>query len=86
MAKASSGQSLTQALGPIGEGTLSDAFWTAATGKANSAQLQMTLGKQYPNNLGDMNIAVLGYTVVAIVTDGHQSRGHRPREGQRGDR
>ena len=75
VAKASSGQSWTQALGPIAEGTLSDAFWTAATGKANSAELQATLGKQYPNNLGDMNIAVLGYTVAAIVTDGIKTAG-----------
>ena len=75
VAKASSGQSWTQALGPIAEGTLSDAFWTAATGKANSAQLQATMGKQYPNNLGDMNIAVLGYTVAAIVTNGIKAAG-----------
>ena len=75
VAKASSGQSWTQALGPIAEGTLSDAFWTPATGKANSAQLVDTLGKKFPNDLGDLNIAVLGYTVAAVVTDGIKAAG-----------
>jgi len=79
VAKASSGQSWTKALGPIAEGTLSDAFWTPATGKANSAELNTTLGKQFPNNLGDLNIAVLGYTVAAIVTDGIKTAGSTDR-------
>lgn len=75
VAKASSGQSWTKALGPIAEGTLSDAFWTPGTGKANSAAINTLLGKQFPNNLGDLNIAVLGYTVAAIVTDGIKTAG-----------
>ena len=75
VAKASSGQSWTQALGPIAEGTLSDAFWTPGTGKANSAAVNTALGKTFPNNLGDLNIAVLGYTVAAIVTDGIKTAG-----------
>jgi len=70
VAKASAGKSWPQALGPIAEGTLSDDFWSPTTGKANSQQLTQTLGKQFPNNLPDLNIAVLGYTVAAIVTDG----------------
>ena len=75
VAKASSGQSWTKALGPIAEGTLSDAFWTAGSGKANSAAVNRDLGSQFPDNLGDLNIAVLGYTVAAIVTDGIKTAG-----------
>lgn len=75
VAKASAGQSWTKALGPIAEGTLSDAFWSVASGKANSAQVGKALGQQFPNNLGDLNIAVLGYTVASIVTDGIKAAG-----------
>lgn len=69
VAKASAGKAWPAALGPVAEGTLSDDFWSPATGRANSQELNQTLGKQYPNNLADLNIAVLGYTVSAIVTD-----------------
>ncbi|MFD0636691.1 ABC transporter substrate-binding protein [Catenulispora yoronensis] len=75
VAKAAAGNSWPKALGPIAEGTLSDAFWSPGTGLANSQALMGTLGKQYPGNMSDLNIAVLGYTVAAIVTDGIKSAG-----------
>ncbi|MEC3993760.1 ABC transporter substrate-binding protein [Actinacidiphila sp. DG2A-62] len=68
-AKAASGKSWPQALGPLAEGTLSDEFWSPATGAADSAALANTLGKAFPGNLPDENIAVLGYTVAGVVAD-----------------
>lgn len=69
VAKASSTKSWTKALGPIADGTLGNSFWSPQTGKANSQALLGTLGKQYPDDLPDMGIAVVGYTVAAIVLD-----------------
>jgi branched-chain amino acid transport system substrate-binding protein len=75
VAKAAAGNSWTKALGPIAEGTLSDAFWSPGTGAANSQALMSTLGTRFPGNMSDLNIAVLGYTVSAIVTDGIKAAG-----------
>ncbi len=72
-AKASAALSWTKALGPLAEGTLGGAFWSPAAGKANSQDLHTALSLKFPNNLGDEQIAVLGYTVAAIVTDAIKS-------------
>lgn len=73
VAKAAASKSWPQALGPVAEGSLSDEFWSPTTGKANSQELVGTLGKQFPDNMPDLNIAVLGYTVAGVVTDGIHS-------------
>ena len=64
-----------QALGPIAEGTLTEGFWSPSNGNPGSAQLMTTLGKQFPDSFVDLNIAVLGYTVAKIVTDGLTAAG-----------
>jgi len=75
VAKAATTKAWPQALGPVAEGTLSEAFWSPATGKANSQELAQKLGQQFPNDLPDLNIAVIGYTVAAVVTDAISAAG-----------
>jgi len=75
VAKASVGGSWTQALGDIAEGTLTEAFWSPESGKGNSAQIEASLKKTFPDSFSDLNIAVLGYTVANIVTDGLKAAG-----------
>ncbi len=72
VAKAAASKAWDAALGPVAEGSLSDEFWSPTIGKANSQQLNTTLGAKFPDNLPDLNIAVLGYTVAAVVSDGIQ--------------
>lgn len=74
-AKAASNGGWPQALGPIAEGSITDAFWSLGTGKANSQALAKSLRPKVPDNLPDLSIAVLGYTVCAVVTDAVKSAG-----------
>lgn len=69
VAKASDAKAWPQALGPVADGTLSEGFWSPSTGKANSQQLAQVLGPQFPNDQADLGVAMLGYTVAAVVTD-----------------
>lgn len=69
VAKAATGASWGQALGPVAEGTLTEAWWSPQVGKANSAHLVDTLGKTFAGNFSDLNISVLGYTTANITTD-----------------
>ena len=73
--KAASNGGWPKALGPIAEGSIADAFWSPATGKANSAALATSLGSKVPNDLPDLSIAVLGYTITAVLTDAIKSAG-----------
>lgn len=75
VAKAATNGGWPQALGNTAEGTLTEAFWSAKTGKANSAQLVSTLGKTFESSFADLNIAVLGYTVANVVTDSISAAG-----------
>jgi len=75
VAKASVGASWAQALGDVAEGTLTEAFWSPESGKGNSAQIETSLKKTFPDSFSDLNIAVLGYTVANIVTDGITAAG-----------
>jgi branched-chain amino acid transport system substrate-binding protein len=75
VAKAAASKAWPKALGPIAEGTLSNSYWSPATGLANSLDLVGTLGPQFPDNMPDFNIAVLGYTVAAVAMDALQA-GH----------
>ena len=75
MAKAATGASWGQALGPVAEGTLTEAWWSPAVGKANSADLTKTLGAQFADNFSDLNIAVLGYTAANVATDAISAAG-----------
>ena len=73
--KAASSEAWPGALGSLAEGTLGDAFWSPATGKANSAALAKSLGPKVPADLPDLGISVLGYTVCAVLTDAMTSAG-----------
>lgn len=73
--KAASNGGWPQALGPIAEGSIADAFWSPSTGKANSQALAKSLGPKVPNDLPDLSIAVLGYSICAVVTDAMNSAG-----------
>lgn len=75
VAKASANKGWPQALGPVAEGTMSDAFWSPGKTTANPAKLADALAKQFPANAPDQNIAALAYTVSAIVTDGIKAAG-----------
>lgn len=75
VAKASTNQGWPKALGPVAEGTMSEAFWSPGKSTANPAHLADALAKQFPDNLPDQNIAALAYTVSAIVTDGIKTAG-----------
>jgi len=73
--KAASNGGWPQALGPIAEGTIADAFWSPATGKANSQALATSLAGKVPADLPDQSIAVLGYTICAVITDAIKTAG-----------
>lgn len=75
VAKAATGASWGQGLGPVAEGTLTEAWWSPQVGKANSAHIQDTLGKTFANNFSDLNIAVLGYTAANVATDAISTAG-----------
>lgn len=75
VAKAAASKSWPKALGPIAEGTLSESFWSPTNGRPGSVRLAQTLGKQYPGNMPDLNISVLGYTVASVVTDAIKAAG-----------
>lgn len=75
LAKASTGTAWPKALGATAEGTLTQGFWSPVNGMPGSAQLQTTLGAKYPGDFADLDLAVLGYTVASIVTDGIKAAG-----------
>jgi len=73
--KAAATDGWPQALGPIAEGTIADVFWSPATGKANSVALAQSLDGKVPADLPDQSIAVLAYTISAVVTDAIKTAG-----------
>ncbi len=75
VAKAATGASWGQALGPVAQGTLTEAWWSPPVGKANSKHLEDTLGKTFAGNFSDLNISVLGYTTANITTDAISTAG-----------
>lgn len=75
VAKASTGLAWPKALGATAEGTVTQGFWSPVNGEPGSAKLETTLGAKYPGDFADLDIAVLGYTVVSIVTDGITAAG-----------
>lgn len=75
VAKASTGIAWPKALGATAEGTLGQGFWSPTNGLAGSDKVQASLGEKYKGNFADLNIAVVGYTVSSIVTDGIKAAG-----------
>jgi branched-chain amino acid transport system substrate-binding protein len=69
VAKAATGISWPNALGPVAEGTMLAGYWTAGTGKANSAHLMKTLGVKFARREADLGISVMGYTAANVLTD-----------------
>jgi len=75
VAKAATGASWGAGLGDVANGTLTEAWWSPTAGKGNTQALTGTLGKQFGDNISDLNIAVLGYSVANIASDAISAAG-----------
>lgn len=75
VAKAATSAAWPQGLADVAEGTLTEGFWSPTNGNKGSDQVNKTLGQKFSDSFADLNIAVLAYTVSAIVTDGIAAAG-----------